>query len=308
METDQKENLKIDETEEKSNKKEKNKEKNKITDVTVNKIFYNVLLAILFMIYFFVLNIGYGAIMVQRLEKDIQLFAGVFLIIGLIFLEKSYKKDDGQKAITAIEFLVMSIHSLSIMHVVTRYKFDFQIYLTASSYIFAIYYILKSIIIYTKGRKKYLDDLSDVKDIVKKDEPIKKEAKKKRNQNDLERRNSKESEVKKKEKGVEKKKTGKKTMNKKSTGKKTTEKKATVKDETEKKSTGKKAIERKTTENNGMEKKPTGKKTTKRESTVKNGATDKAKMQKKKIIKESKEEETDVAKKLEHQKQKLKKR
>lgn len=236
METDQKENLKIDET------KEKNKEKNKITDVTVNKIFYNVLLAIIFMIYFFVLNIGYGAIMVQRLEKDIQLFAGVFLIIGLIFLEKSYKKDDGQKAITAIEFLVMSIHSLSIMHVVTRYKFDFQIYLTASSYVFAIYYVLKSIIIYTKGRKECLDELSDVKDIVKKDEPIKKEATKKEKQKvlekvDVQNENKKVEKLKKKktENASNKKIVAQKTSTRKaSTQKKSMQKKSTQKTETDK--------------------------------------------------------------------------
>ena len=175
MGTEQNEKIKID----KVNKKEKNKEKNKMTNETINRIFYNVLLAVIFMIYFFVLNIGYNSVMLERLEKAIHLFSGIFLVIGLVFLEKSYKNDDGKKAITAIELLVMSVHSLSIMHVVTKYKFDFQIYLTASSYIFSIYYVLKSIIIYTKGRKKYLDELSDVKEIVKKDEPIKKEATKK---------------------------------------------------------------------------------------------------------------------------------
>lgn len=185
MDTDQKQSLKID-------KVDKKEEKNKIKDLTVNKIFYNVLLAVIFMIYFFVLNIGYGSIMEQRLEKVIQLFSGIFLVIGLVFLEKSYKSDDGKKAITAIEFLVMSIHSLSIMHVVTKYKFDFQIYLTASSYVFAIYYVLKSIIIYTKGRKEYLEELSDVKDIVKKEEPIKKEATKKRSKQKVENNKKKE--------------------------------------------------------------------------------------------------------------------
>ena len=43
-----------------------------------------------------------------------------------------------------------------------------------------MYYIIKTIIIYFKARKKYLSSLSDVKEIVKKEKPIKKEAKKRR--------------------------------------------------------------------------------------------------------------------------------
>jgi len=161
---------------------EKNKKKkidNKLPNEIIDKIFYNILIAIILMIYFFILNIAYNRMALERLEKDIQIFAGFFMIVGLFFLEKSYKKDDGLKAIRAIEFLIISFHSLAIMHVIKKYKFDFQIYLATCSYIFAIYYTFKSIIIYTKGRKQLLNSLSDVKDIVKKEEPVKKEATKK---------------------------------------------------------------------------------------------------------------------------------
>jgi hypothetical protein len=48
----------------------------------------------------------------------------------------------------------------------------------AGTYIFLIYYGIKNIIIYTCERKKELDNLSDIKEIVK-DEPIKKETKRK---------------------------------------------------------------------------------------------------------------------------------
>ena len=86
-------------------------------------------------------------------------------------------------AITSVELLVMSLHSLSIMHVIKLYQYDFRLYLLTSSYIFSIYYILKSIIIYTKERREYMNSLSDISEIVKKDEPIKKETKK-RNDNE----------------------------------------------------------------------------------------------------------------------------
>ena len=113
-------------------------------------------------------------------------------------LEKAYKKDSGKDAISAIELLFLSIHSLSIMHVVTVFKYDFRYYLLTSSYIFSAYYILKSIILYTKEKKQYLDSLSDISEIVKKDEPIKKEAKKKSEKIEETKTSEKENDIKNK--------------------------------------------------------------------------------------------------------------
>ena len=53
-----------------------------------------------------------------------------------------------------------------------------QIYTQIGSNLFVVYYILKSAIIYTKGKKEELDSFSDIKEIVK-DEPIKKATKRK---------------------------------------------------------------------------------------------------------------------------------
>ena len=63
------------------------------------------------------------------------------------------------------------------------YEFDFRTYLLTSAFVFAIYYILKSIIIYTRARIKYLKTLSDISEIVK-DEPVVKEAKKRKDEED----------------------------------------------------------------------------------------------------------------------------
>ena len=94
-------------------------------------------------------------------------------------MEKSYKTDSNAKIIRAIEFFTISIYTLSIMHIIKKYQYDFQIYTAASSYIFAIYYVLKSIIIYTNCKRKMLENISDIKSIVQKEEPVKKEATKK---------------------------------------------------------------------------------------------------------------------------------
>lgn len=144
-----------------------------------NTIFKNLLKAIGIMGYFIVLNFAYTRMNVDRLINDIEVFSGIFLVLGLVFLERAYKKDSGKIAISGIELLCLSMHSLSINHVITFYQYDFRTYLVTSSYIFAIYYVLKSIVIYTKEKREYLKNLSDISEIVK-EEPIKKEAKKRR--------------------------------------------------------------------------------------------------------------------------------
>ena len=145
-----------------------------VSQEILKKIFKNLIIAIVVMIYFIFTNILYTKLDLENLEMATQIVSGVFIVSGLIVLEIAYKKDSGTLTITAIELLILSMHALFINHVITIYNFDFRVYLLTSSYIFAIYYVLKSIVIYTKARMKYLRSLSDVSEIVK-DEPIIKE-------------------------------------------------------------------------------------------------------------------------------------
>ena len=179
-------------------------------------VFRNLLKAIGIMAYFVILNIAYVRMNADRLMNDIEIFAGAFLVFGLIMLEIAYKKDSGKTAISGIELLVLSMHSLSIKHVIAFYEYDFRFYLLTSSYVFAIYYVLKSIIIYTKEKRKYLKNLSDISEIVK-EEPIKKEAKKRRKVKSVKQKEEEMKESasnKKEEKTEDKKQTNKKQVNK----------------------------------------------------------------------------------------------
>lgn len=200
--------MKTNKTEEKVEKKKEKKEKlpKEISQEILKKMFMNILRAIGVMIYFVILNLAYSTMKQDRLMADIEVFAGVFLVTGIYMLEKAYKKDSGTDTCTAIELLVLSIHSLTIKHVITMFQYEFQYYLLTSSYIISIYYVFKAIILYTKGRKEYLNSLSDVSEIVKKDEPLKKEAKKRNNKEVIKKEEKQEV---KSEKKVEEKKESK---------------------------------------------------------------------------------------------------
>ena len=146
----------------------------------MKKIGKNLLIALGIVIYFLTLIFAYTRMNIDRLSTDIQVFSGTFLVLGILALEKAYKKDSGKIAIAGIELLILSFYSLSIMHVVTLFKYDFRWYLSISSVIVTIYYLLKAIIIYTKDKKEDLKKLSDISKIVKEDKPVKKEAKKRK--------------------------------------------------------------------------------------------------------------------------------
>lgn len=182
-----------------------------VSEKTLNKIFWNVIKAVAIVVYFMILNIAYSKMQEARILEDTKIFAGIFLIAGLIELERAYKKDSGKIAVTALELIVLSLFTLSIIHISTLLKYDFRLYVVTFSYLFAIYYIIKAVLIYTKEKKEYLQSLSDISDIVKKDKPAKKEAKKRKNKVKKE---IKEAENVKEDKDLEGKKENTNTVNK----------------------------------------------------------------------------------------------
>lgn len=184
-------------------------------------ILKNILKAVGVICYFLVLAFATTRMEIARLANDIEIFSGVFLVLGLIAMEIAYKKDSGMIAITAIELLVISFYSLSIKHMTNLFEYDFKNALIISAIVAGIYYVVKGIILYTKERKELLNNLSDISEIVKKDEPVKKEAKKreKKQEEPKEKKNkapAKEEKQKaeKKEETTKKKKTTKKTTSK----------------------------------------------------------------------------------------------
>lgn len=151
-----------------------------VNEKYLNKIYLNILKAIIVITYFLIINLAYENISVEYMEVVIKIFSMTFLSICIYIFERAYKKDDGDLVIQGIEILVLSAYTLTTIHVTNKFNFGFKNYSLVSSYIYAIYFILKSIIIYTKGRKELVDNFSDIREIVKKEEPAKKEATKKK--------------------------------------------------------------------------------------------------------------------------------
>ena len=143
--------------------------KKKLSD----SIFENIIIAVAIMLYFIIINFSYYRVDDYIVLMGLKISSIIILLISILIFEIAYKKDNGTIAIYGIEILVLSIYVLLIPHIIERANLEFTNYILVSSYVFTAYYMLKSMIIYTIDRKRYLNSLSDIKDIVD-TKPIKK--------------------------------------------------------------------------------------------------------------------------------------
>lgn len=143
------------------------------------KIYWNISKVIVIIFCFIILNATYGNASSVKLGTGTQIITMIFLILSIYFFEKAYKKDSGTLALDGIEILILSSYMLTIEHIINKFDFKFTIYNLATLCVYIIYFAFKIIIIYTSARKEEANKFSDIKEIVRKDEPVKKEARKK---------------------------------------------------------------------------------------------------------------------------------
>ena len=144
------------------------------------KVFENIIIAVAIMLYFILINFSYFRIKEEMLLNGLKIVSLIVLFLSIFLFEVAYHKDSGKLAINGIEVLFLAFYTLTIDHIVNRMNISIDVYIVYSTYVFAIYYVLKSIIIYTNEKRKYVKSLSDIHEIVSK-EQIKKEATKRKN-------------------------------------------------------------------------------------------------------------------------------
>ena len=147
------------------------KKQTTISDERKNKInksiFHNIAIANVIMLYFIFIVLGYQTITPDKFIIDLQVFSVITMGISIIVFEKAYKKDSTEYAIHGIESLFLSIVTLISIYVFSKYREKFADIMIIVCYLFDIYYVAKSIIIYLKMKTKALERTSDIRKIVK---------------------------------------------------------------------------------------------------------------------------------------------
>ncbi|MBO5479030.1 MAG: hypothetical protein J6A04_04955 [Clostridia bacterium] len=139
-------------------------EENKIN----KKVFENILIADVLMVFLYFIGLGSLNIETPIFVTDLKVFSIGLIIFTIILFEVGYKKDSANLAIHGIECLIVSIFILFSNYIYIMNIKEFHIYVAIFSYISAIYYVGKSIILYRKMKKKYIASLSDINEITKK--------------------------------------------------------------------------------------------------------------------------------------------
>jgi len=135
----------------------------------INKLlFRNIVIAVCVIIYFTFLNLGHMNIKGDIYVTDLKVFSMCTLLIAIALIENAYKKDSGEIALYGVEMIVLSLLTVSLIYVNLMLSTRYTYIVSAISYIFGIYYLVKSIIIYIRKRKQYF--VEDMKEMINKDE------------------------------------------------------------------------------------------------------------------------------------------
>ena len=155
---------------EKLEKEIKNKKQIPQQDAEIinKKVFTNVFIAALILVFGNLLNLGALNIETNIYITDLKVFTMALIILTVILFETSYKKEDGSICIHGLETFCLALFTMGAIYIYKLYFDKYELLVALVGFLFAIYYTFKSIIIYFKLRKKYKSSLNDINEIIKK--------------------------------------------------------------------------------------------------------------------------------------------
>lgn len=151
---------------------EKRKMPKEVKESLRKEIFTNIIICTCLVAYFLFLFLGSVDKTKAVRVIDLKIFSIIYLAASIILFEMAYKKDNGKIAIHGIEILLVAIMTLFLPYIIFELDSKYQkIYYFVGEYI-AVYYVIKCICIAIIIRRKYSKDVSDIKEIIKKEKRI----------------------------------------------------------------------------------------------------------------------------------------
>ena len=135
-----------------------------------NYTFINLMISIALMIYMLAINVLYLNEPIQIFSTSIKVFAMLLIIIDVAIFEIGYRKDSIKIWIHGFELLICSILVLSLQYVYLYANSIAKNIFMLLPVFYSIYYVAKIIVEHIIETKKYRNNLSDVKELVKDEE------------------------------------------------------------------------------------------------------------------------------------------
>lgn len=138
------------------------------TEKISKKIFSNILIADIVLVFLYFISLGSINIESNIFITDLKVFSVFLIICTILLFEYSYRKENVNIFIHGIESFILSLFILFSSYIYTFYLKEFDLIVTTVSCTFAIYYVIKSVIIGRRMKKKYFVSTSDINEIIKK--------------------------------------------------------------------------------------------------------------------------------------------
>lgn len=126
--------------------------------------------AIFIIIYFAFIILGYKNIEEQVFFTDLRIFSIVMVVLSIIVFEKAYKNDNGETCLIGIELMVSAVITLVAMFIFLKMRNMFVTILSIIIGGYAVYYIVKLLILYKRLKSLYYKKANDIRKIIKDDD------------------------------------------------------------------------------------------------------------------------------------------
>lgn len=130
-------------------------------------IFFNIIVAIIIVIYLCSINILFYKLVDTDFEQKMKFFALGIIIVTVVVFEIAYRKDSGKLCIIGIELFICSVVSLYIPYIYLHTNESLRVIFMILPAVLVAYYLIKGLLIYKSRKIHYQSNLSDVKEILK---------------------------------------------------------------------------------------------------------------------------------------------
>ena len=159
-----KENIQKFDEEYKENKKIPKDYKKKI----INRIFKNILIAVIIIGYLIAINILSLHIETKQYIIGIKIICILLALVSVVYFELSYKKNSGYLFVHGAEFLVLATITLFSVYAYKIYFITYNDILLYIAIIVTIYYIIKTVCTINNMKKQYYKSQNDIREIITK--------------------------------------------------------------------------------------------------------------------------------------------
>lgn len=147
---------------------EKKKIPKEVKEKINSRIFENMIIAAIIMVYLVSLNFGMTNIPTDTYRTDLKVFSILLLIITIMIFEWGYKKDNESIWLHGVEVMVLGVITLYLIYLYSMYYSTYGTLILSIGIIYLIYYAIKVVIIKKRIAKEYKKSLNDIGEIIKK--------------------------------------------------------------------------------------------------------------------------------------------